>query len=1040
MNTPVWEQFDYTKDGIVEASAGTGKTYAIEHIVEKLVVEKRVDSIRNILLVTYTEKAAGELKSRIRAQLEKAGALADDFDEATICTIHAFCRELLTEYAFENRVPMKIEIVGSDGPLIEPAVRQVLADPAFLARCGGDYAAMMAEMRATSTDALIKQVKEAIKTKAKPPEGAFAVLLAATRAAIRACKEEAGIFSFDDLVERAGGVIDAEAAKEAAGERSPLLDSIRRRYRVALVDEFQDTDGQQWSIFGKLFSSRVNLLKEEDAPNPKRGFLLIVGDPKQAIYGFRGADIKTYLAARADIVARTKEPPRELTATYRSSPELVDAFNALFGASGWFEEMREGEYRIAYSGVTFPEDNPRFAGYRNFTGPAVTLLESLPHRFPDPEDGRIGYGSREICLPVFLENAAREIERLCAMPEAYELTEKGERKTYPYRYGDIGILFQGGSDPEIIKRALTRHGIPYSHYKEAGIFQSEEAEELLAVFDFLAAPEKTGNLAALLLTRLFGATPAELPARLEAREGLLAEGLGAWQLLAARHDWARLFERIIGDTSLARPQPGDVEYDRRWAATRQLLDHLLETPGRAARTVADFAAELRARRRDPPRPGDEGSLRRKECEADRVQIMTIHAAKGLEFKVVFCVAGFRQIKKNTPEAELRRLLYVALTRAEHKLYLPWSQWAKHRRFVRGAETEESGIGSARTPLLGQGFLAAAIRAYFDDPESAVVRPEPRAEEPAATGASPAAPRSAPSVYDLGYLKDRRMRWDSFSSLNRHESAAEMVTEGAVENDEPAPDPVASAPAPTLLPRGSVSGNVFHDIMEILCGGDDVSAPGFALGLRDEAAATADPSLRDMVRRCMRRYALSDRTTAADSTEQTLARMVWNTLNTRIEIGGKSFFLKDIPASDRRAEIEFVVDEHAIPGLEAAAVPADGVFNGRIDLLVRPEGRGGPVYVIDWKTNSLADYRPETVESAMEAAGYPLQFQLYTLAVEQWLGEGKVGGVAYLFVRGGEASGGTAGVYAQAMDEPHCAACRKAVSAALAGREGLQEER
>ena len=108
--------------------------------------------------------------------------------------------------------------------------------------------------------------------------------------------------------------------------------------------------------------------------------------------------------------------------------------------------------------------------------------------------------------------------------------------------------------------------------------------------------------------------------------------------------------------------------------------------------------------------------------------------------------------------------------------------------------------------------------------------------------------------------------------------------------------------------------------------------------------------------------------------------------------------------------------------------------------MRPEGRGGPVYVIDWKTNSLPDYRPETVENAMTAAGYPLQFQLYTLAVEQWLGEGKVAGVAYLFVRGGEGSGGTAGVYAQVMDEAHREACRRAVSAALAGTGGRQEER
>ena len=103
----VWNELQEAKDGIIEASAGTGKTYTLQHIVLKLASDTQnpVD-VKNILLVTYTEKAAGELKQRIREILEKAGILPPDFDEMTICTIHSFCRELLSEYAFENRVPM----------------------------------------------------------------------------------------------------------------------------------------------------------------------------------------------------------------------------------------------------------------------------------------------------------------------------------------------------------------------------------------------------------------------------------------------------------------------------------------------------------------------------------------------------------------------------------------------------------------------------------------------------------------------------------------------------------------------------------------------------------------------------------------------------------------------------------------------------------------------------------------------------------------------------------------------------------------------
>ena len=123
----VCNNIEYDKDAIIEASAGTGKTYTLQSIVLKLLVEKKIESVKNLLLVTYTEKAAGELKDRIRSVLEEADCLPPDFDEVTICTIHSFCRELLTEYAFENRVPMEVEIGGTVPPELYKAVAEVLA-------------------------------------------------------------------------------------------------------------------------------------------------------------------------------------------------------------------------------------------------------------------------------------------------------------------------------------------------------------------------------------------------------------------------------------------------------------------------------------------------------------------------------------------------------------------------------------------------------------------------------------------------------------------------------------------------------------------------------------------------------------------------------------------------------------------------------------------------------------------------------------------------------------------------------------------------
>ena len=183
---------------------------------------------------------------------------------------------------------------------------------------------------------------------------------------------------------------------------------------------------------------------------------------------------------------------------------------------------------------------------------------------------------------------------------------------------------------------------------------------------------------------------------------------------------------------------------------------------------------------------------------------------------------------------------------------------------------------------------------------------------------------------------------------------------------------------------------------------------------------------------MRRNALGNEEAEGDSTERTLVRMIWRALNTCIDVGGRKILLKDIPFSDRRAEVEFVMDEASVLGADTprfGGILRDGAFNGKIDLLIRPDGKGGPVYVLDWKTNTIADYDETSVELAMEAAGYPLQFKLYSMAVARWLGREAIAGVAYLFVRGGE-HGDASGVYARAMDDKMFADCRQSVLDAI----------
>ena len=166
---------------------------------------------------------------------------------------------------------------------------------------------------------------------------------------------------------------------------------------------------------------------------------------------------------------------------------------------------------------------------------------------------------------------------------------------------------------------------------------------------------------------------------------------------------------------------------------------------------------------------------------------------------------------------------------------------------------------------------------------------------------------------------------------------------------------------------------------------------------------------------------------------TLMRMAWNALNTKIAFGDRTIQLKDIPAQDRLAEVNFVLSEKEVFGDQLPSLGdlmRDGVFNGSIDLLIRPDGIGGPVYILDWKTNSLHSYDDGHVRAAMASAGYALQFEIYTLAAMKWLGDGAVAGVAYLFVRGGEGVGGEIGVFSPVMDAAFTDKCREDVLRAI----------
>lgn len=1108
----VCNQIHYDKDAIIEASAGTGKTYTLQSIVLKLLLEEKVDSVKNLLLVTYTEKAAGELKDKIRTVLEEAGCLPSDFDEVTICTIHSFCRSLLTEYAFENRVPMQTEVCGSDADMIHQAVLKALHSEEYRNQQGSDFVELMTEAGLTADD-LVAEIQKDFKSTDPMPESVEkgrgkkkvsvrdckAILVNALRPIAQRMfheiKESTSVMTFDDLVERACKVVEDEAEVEKYGKKSALLEAIRRKYRVALVDEFQDTDSKQWEIFKSIFSHNVN--KIDDGPNPKQGTLLVVGDPKQAIYSFRGADVGAYLAAKNEITGGDDGKVKRLDTTYRSSPKLVAAFNKIFGENigtdhSWFEDMKEGSGSIDYKAVDPPPpETKKFDGidYHSEFGEPVELLESMPGDKPPktPSSANSGYGNRACCLPEFLCNAAREIKRLVSLnPAAYTTVDKDTGAVVPhtFSYRDMCILVRGHAEADKAREILAAANIPFSIYKEQGIYASAEAEALLALFDFLSVPSRRGRLEALLLTPLFGYSPDQLEARRKQEDREFSRQLEVWQELVSKKEWSKLFESVMNDTLLAHPSKDDPDFDRSWAATRQILDKLLECVGRKAQTIDEFADVLRSWCQDDKRAGEDGVLRRKESEADRVQIMTMHVSKGLEYPVVFIAWGFgklgsqaREGEKDAAIREEKRLLYVALTRAEHKLYLPWSQWAQHKRSktITDKKTkekktvieDETGIGSVGSALLipndaskhNIGFLARGIRAFFESDDAAkeaVIRVSERAktaesaikdkanvekETETKVGGDGNNAAAGIKVYELDAkaLARQKIDNDSYSSVHRKaKKNVESAADGG-KDDENHDDVASQKKEKTLLPRNNISGDVFHEIMETLCNNDDSDGktPGFCtVGGLDPDDLAQKKDLLDLIRKTMRKHQVESQKGAnGDTTERVLARMAWRALNVPIVIGGRTIVLRKIGASNRRAELEFVVNRANVLGDEVVTndPQSESTFNGKIDLLVRPEGRDGPVYILDWKTNSLPSYGTETLGRAMTASDYHLQYQFYSQAVRYWLRGAELGGIAYMFVRAGEKSEsleGDTGVFVADAEAISQESCRAAIKNAL----------
>jgi exodeoxyribonuclease V beta subunit len=897
-------------------------------------------------------------------------------------------------------------------------------------------------------DALIARRKEAEAQLECARLRLVRTLLDEAATTLRARKREARLASYDDLLRNLH-----EALQRPDGER--LATILRARFPVALIDEFQDTDPVQFAIFRAIHA---------------RAPLFLVGDPKQAIYGFRNADLHTYLQASMNVEARWT-----LTDNQRSTAPLIAAVNGLFGGNPRAFMLAGLDYHAVREGA-----KPRKPlADRGGVQPGLRIWTLPPWGSGAPL-------TRIAALEAATRATAAEVARLLRGAAAGDITLDGA----PLAPHHIAVLVRSHRQGAMVKEALAALGVGSVELSQATVFKSVDAEEVARVLAAVLSPTDDGLLRAALATEMLGLDAAGIAA-LDADEA--ANSALAQRFASYREAWhaagiAAMYREMLGREGVAGRMLARPDGERRLTNLLH-LGELLHAAAQTQRTPDALLRWLDSRRGDDAQ--DDGAQLRLESDRNLVQIVTIHKVKGLEYPVVFCPFlwdGYRMTRGRGVEgrqyhddagdavidfrgeeelggerdaikarieleacAEDLRLAYVALTRASHRCYLVAGCYGKPLKNGDAPKETRAALlnwlvaGAPCTPrqwLDGAGSAQAIDDAWarFAAAHAPDVACAPLPMEPGrALAAEQPAPGSLACLSPPARIAEP-WRIGSFSALYAgavNEGAASDHDAGAtvIASGEPADADVEAA----LLP--SVAGRAPRDVPadDILRFPRGIAAGDCLHAVLERVDFTQPRSWSDAISRALRDYPMSLPGVASEAQQPLLARMISRMLGDVVSAElADGMRLDGVPASRRLTELAFnlparVLDASALNAtLQALGYPVarlgfarlHGYLNGYIDLVFE---HGGRYYVLDWKSNHLgyapADYAASRLEAAMAQHGYHLQSLLYAIAVSRFLSrrvanyrhDRHFGGVLYLFVRGVRpawraADGRTAGVH------------------------------
>lgn len=1172
---------------LIEASAGTGKTYTISLLYLRLLLDQSL-TVDQILVVTYTHAATDELRSRILLRLKEAVAAYEqpetasaeylrlleqypsdaerllilkrallNFDEAAIYTIHSFCQRALKENAFDVGMPFESELISDEqellisladnfwhryllhpDPLQEAVIRhrgctpddllavvkpyigrpyldrqpkglltaqdyvkltyQVkslwqelktiwlsekniicdkLLNPPNPIRKGtytfevfsdfnSDFISLTQGIILKSLDKIEKlthsYICEKVNGNKNPPEHDFYHkieeawkiqtylydalnkgfdqlcydLMLFLREKLPQRKTALGVLAFDDLLVN---------LQQALCERPVLAQQLVQDYPVALIDEFQDTDPIQYEVFSRIYE--------------KKGILVFVGDPKQAIYAFRGADIHTYLRAAHDI---DQSYHYTLDRNFRSTPALLDAFNYFFSRS---QDPFRNELSVAYETVK--------AGKSNLIFQAPQL--HAPLRFwiwekQDQEaDNKNKYSAHQLEQLIAKAVASDIAKLLIAASKGEVLIGESESKALQSR--DIAILVRSHKQGKLMSEALQAHHIASSQRSKEPIFATPEAHELRLLLEAIVEPTHEAKLCQALTTELMGGTVQtllDLELSKESDNRLLEgwiEQFTRWHLLWVKQGFMAMFQDWLQSPNLLAPHltqqqhllsfiNGERRLTNLWHLA-ELLYNELRQGAKSMQALVRWLVEC------SEYSGNEDSELRLESDEALVQIVTIHKSKGLQYPVVYCpflwseanspahywfnyydlatgktslfASRFKDNERDNAYAcfkkeaqqESLRLIYVALTRAIYhcSIALPIG---KLDRF---------NYDTALYWLL-YGHLPQSEALLSEVAKKAKITPEDRTQifkqallDLVEASQNTISCEPLPPIVDelklssmqetllkpIRYFKAtpaKTKRVDSFSSLssgNHYETPDYDSDWGSM--------PSISTDY-NQFPAGKLAGVCLHKLFEEL---------DFKLSLEAQT---------EQIKSTLLAYGFDERYYPA------AVQLIDNTLNTPLK-ANTELKLINIAQEQRLDELEFyfpieylsvrklqqtlerytpaskIAQHQAIKRLKFQEV--QGFMKGFIDLVFEYKGR---YYIIDYKSNRLAttpeEYTKERMEEAVAEAHYYLQYLIYCVALQRYLTvrlpsysyDTHFGGVFYLFMRGMQPTeAGGNGIYA-----------------------------